>query len=926
MRSIQQVVFHIAVTCGFVLLACASGFAAEATTGTIVGTVLDAGGHPVANVQVTVTSPSGSSTKLSDPRGRFSFLGLLPDTYTVSAQAGGFEPVSEAGIVVLPGQTQRVSFVLVQALRTIATVKATAKPFSTGATSDVFTVSGTQAKAVSPPVSSSGLATYIAGTVQGAIASVPGIDLDPFANAILRGGKIDDAVFEYDSVPIPQGLVAEPGGNVDGAQLSTIGVASTTVTLAGFQTQGENALGGIVDQIPAVGTYPGSATLDLGIGIGGQYQLADMQVLGASSDRKWRYAVASTFSNQYLSYGDGVSFYPSEAGTYGLALQTRGLSAAESNIHYQLTPKDDLAVLGLFGEANYDQYGSPFPGQTVGAFNGQNTVFPGQTNPDEPVTWASGVRGTYDVIKAQWLHTGLHSLSRVQIYQSRFGSTSGGPFWDENGFPNGAISLSAQQGGRENGIGYDGDDIANERHHLKFGTEYRVNNSFLDQVVPTADEFITSQPTLFYYLAYFGDTWSISRRLDLTGTARYTYTHVNPSDGFSYNVGAIDPHFSAAYLIGNEYALRATYDHTTVPPKPLEADRTDSTNVQPNGSPAPFVPLSPEVANDFTYSFEGGGRTQFRATYYDIDEKNRIDVLPFNFRSAVASGIEPNGVGVPTNVGELRAHGFEFFVKNGGLALNTNYIHAFSSSASQFAYNDLNAPAIAAGALFPIGYVPAFTATLSYEMDFAQRRLRVTPSLSYESGYPYGNGKEVWIFSPATGKPIEVPNDNFYNPGANYYFLANPNCPLNQVPNAAGGACVSGNNPYIANLGTPEGNTPNTLTSPPQIIANLHLEYDLSPRLTAVLDVVNLLGNFGPTAYQSNPYLIGPPGYAGGNPVYAAYYQGVAGFSAPYVLGNGVPTNDGQTQSVPWEYGRAGYVPQSYPAGRTAQVRLRYRL
>ena len=926
MKPFLRKFFTPLVTCGLFLLARACGFAAEATTGTIVGAVVDSGGHPVANVQITAAAPTGSSSTRSDARGRFSFLGLVPDTYTVSAQATGFEPVSEAGVVVLPGESQRVSFQLVQALRTIATVQATSKPFNIGSTTDSFTVSGAQARAVNPPVSSSGLSTYISGTVQGAIASVPGVDLDPFANAILRGGKISDAVFEYDSVPVPQGLVAEPGGNVVGAQLSTIGIASTTVTLAGFSTQGENALGGIIDQIPAVGMYPGSATLDFGVGIGARYQLADMQVLGATEDRKWRYAVASTFSSQYLSYGDGVSFYPSEAGTYGLALQTRGLTAASANLHYQLTPSDDLSILGLFGEANYDQYGSPYPGETVGAFNGQNTVFPGQTNPNEPVTWPSGVRGTYDVIKTQWVHTGGHSMSRVQLYQSQFGSTSAGPFWDENGFPNGTISLWAQQGGKENGLGYDGDDIASDHHHLKFGAEYRINNSFLNQVVPTADEFITSNPTLFYSLAYFGDTWSMSRRLDLTGTARYTYTHVVPSDGFAYNVAAIDPHFSAAYRIGNQYALRATYDHTTVPPLPLEADRTDTSNVQPNGSPAPFAPLAPEVANDFTYSFEGGGRTQFRATYYDIDEKNRIDVLPFNFRSAVAAGTEPNGVGVPTNVGELRAHGFELLVKNGGLALDTNYIRAFSSSASQFAYNDLNAPAIAAGALFPVGYVPAFTATLSYEMDFARHRLRVTPSLSYQSGYPYGNGKEVWIFAPATGKPIRVLNDNYYNPGSNYFFLANPACPLNQVPNASSTACVAGYNPYIGNLGTPEGSTPNTLTSPPQIIANLHMEYDLSPRFTAVLDVVNLLGNFGPTAYQSNPYLIGPPGYAGGNPVYAAYYQGVAGFSAPYILGNGVPTNDGQAQSVPWQYGRAGYVPQSYPAGRTAQVHLKYRL
>jgi len=242
-------------------------------------------------------------------------------------------------------------------------------------------------------------------------------------------------------------------------------------------------------------------------------------------------------------------------------------------------------------------------------------------------------------------------------------------------------------------------------------------------------------------------------------------------------------------------------------------------------------------------------------------------------------------------------------------------VRAYSSSASQFAFNDLNAPAVAAGHLFPVSYVPDFTTELSYGFNLAHRRLRITPSLSYDTGYPYGNGKKIFILSPTMNKPIQVPNDNFYNPGFNYYFLRDPSMPFNAVTN-----------PYIGNLGTNEGNDPNTLRTPPQILVNLHVEGDLGPRLTAVLDVANLLGNYSPTADQGNPYLIGPPGYAGGNPLYAIAYQAAAGFSQPYTLGNGVPTNDGVTAAVPWSYGRGAYIPQSYPLGRSFQFRLRYRM
>jgi len=897
------------------LLSAKPAIAAESTTGAIYGTVSDTSGALLAGVAISAASPSGTYGTTTDAHGRFSILGVVPDAYVISAQRQGYTSASQSGVNVLPGERQQATFTLAPQLRTIGHVNA-GSAFTPGSASDTFTVSGAQARALAPPANASGLSTYLSGTVQGAIASVPGVTLDPFANAILRGGKISDASFDYDSIPIPQGLIAEPGGNIVGAQLPTTGIASTTATLAGYTSQGANSLGGVVDQIPAVGTFPGSATLELADGLaGGQYQNDSLLILGATSDRRLRYALASTAGAQYFSYGDGTTFYPSEAATYGLALQNRGEYSIESNVHYQLTPADDISVLGLVGQATYNQYGSPYLGETVGAFDGQSTTYPGETNPNAPELSPSGIRGSYDILKLQWMHSGAHSLSRVQLYQSQTGSSAGGPFWDENGWPDGIISLSQTQGSREEGLGYDGEDFLGGRHDVRFGAEYRTNTSFLNQIVPTADEFITSRPTLISQLAYLGDTWNVTPKLELTATARYTNTHIIPDDGSIYDVGAIDPHAAVAYKLGGGFALRATYDHTTVAPLPLEADRVDSTNTQPDGALAPFTELSPETANDFTYSVEGGGRTQFRVTYYLENEANLIDVLPYNFRAALAAGTNPSGVGVPSNIGFLRANGFEFWAKNGGLTLDANVVNAHSSSASQFAYNDLNAPAVAAGHLFPVSYLPTLSGTLSYEFHTPNRKIRITPSVSFESGYPYGNGKEIYIFNPVTNKPQLVPNDNYYNPGYNYYFLENPNNPYNAATN-----------PYIANLGTPEGSDPNTLHSPGETFVNLHAEGDISPRLTAIVDVVNVLGNYSATSYQGNPYLIGPPGYAGGNPNYATAYEAAGGYSAPYTLGNGVPTNNGQTQAVPWQYGRAGYIPQNYPASRAVQLRLRYRL
>lgn len=585
-------------------------------------------------------------------------------------------------------------------------------------------------------------------------------------------------------------------------------------------------------------------------------------------------------------------------------MQRRSATSLAANVHVRLQPNDEVSLTTLVAQAGYDQYGTPYPGETFGAF-GDPAAF-GARDPNAPVRVPARVRGTLDVVKAQWLHTSAHALTRVQAYRSQFGSVSGGPYWDDLSFPDGPISFAATQGGRVAGLTYDVEQVGSERHHVKFGAGYRTGTTFLDEQVPTADERIRSRPTIFSHLAYLGDVWSVSPRFDLSAAGRFTSAHIVPSSGRIYDVTALDPHASAVYRLGGDLALRATFDHTTVAPKPLEADRTDST------SPAAFVPLGPETQSAFGYTVEGGGRTQFRLTYFSQHERNRIDVLPVNFRSVVNQGQSPSAVGVPTNAGELRAHGFDAWLNRGRLMLAATALRGSSSSASQFAYNGLNAAAVAAGHLFPLGYVPDLSATASYELA-AGKHVRITPAVSFESGYRYGNGRMIWTFD-ASGKPVQVANDNHINPGYSYYFLRDP-----------GSTYDAATNPYIATLGTPEGADPNTLRSPPQTLISLHVEGDLTPRLTAILDVANLLGSAKPTQLQGNPYLIGPPGYTGGDPAYAAWYGQVQG-GGSYLLGNGVPTSDGRTPALPWSYGRGGYVPQSYPAARSVELTLRYRL
>jgi hypothetical protein len=914
------------VLCTFCILILAFSFqgagAAEFVTGAILGTVSTTAHAPIANARIRVTAPSGRYAATTDASGRFTILGVAPDTYAVSVEANGFEP-GNATVVVLPGEHARIVVVLLGKLKEIAKVEAKGPAFAVGSTSDIFTVQGEQARAGTPQASSSGLANYSRDSVQGAIANVPGVQQDSFANIIVRGGKVQDTVYDYDSVPVPQGLIAEPGGNIVGAQLGTAGVGSATVTLGGYSDVSQNALGGVVNEVPLTGTYPGTETLELANGIGAQLGQVKFTEQTATPDLRWRYALSATSGSEYFPYGDGHTFYPAEIGTYGLGFQTRAQYAIAGNVHFAATPKDDLSAVFLAGAAAYQQYDSPYEGLQWSTFNSPTATFPGQpANPNQQVNTPSIARGTYGVEKLQWVHDWQHSLGRLQLFQSQIGAVANGPEWDDLSFPDGVISLYSTQYQREDGIGYDFEDQANDKTDFRAGAQYDVNTSSIYQIVPTVPQIVTAAPRLNQYLVYLSDTWSVTPAFSATGSLRYVGQHAQTSDNppVIYGDGAIDPHLALAYTFAGLNGLRATFDHNSVPPLPLEVQRTcvpasacsNDSGGNANGA-VPSFPLAPETSDAYAFSYERGGRTQVRLTYFAELEQNVIDVLPTNFRNALNAGENPNAIGVPTNAGQLRSHGAELWVHNAAFTLNANYNRTFSSSIYQFAFNDLNAPAILAGHLFPANYVPNFTATAAYELDFLRHRLRVTPMLSYESGYPYGNGTMVWEI--VNGKPVQVPNDNFVNPGFNYYFLKNPLRPYNATTN-----------PYIANLGTNEGADPNTLHTTPQTLASLHVEDDLSSRVTAILDIVNLFATATPTQLQGNPYLIGPPGYTGGNVYYERAYGAQYCKKCLYTLGNGVPTNNGELPAVPWQYGVAGYVPEAYPMARTALVRLRYRL
>ncbi len=74
---------------------------AQSRTGSLVGTVADPSGTPLAGVTVTLTGVGAARTQLTDNRGQFRFLGLDPgDRYEIEARLAGFSVLEHGNITV----------------------------------------------------------------------------------------------------------------------------------------------------------------------------------------------------------------------------------------------------------------------------------------------------------------------------------------------------------------------------------------------------------------------------------------------------------------------------------------------------------------------------------------------------------------------------------------------------------------------------------------------------------------------------------------------------------------------------------------------------------------------------------------------------------------------------------------------------------
>jgi hypothetical protein len=358
------------------------------TTGVLEGTITDGNtGKPIADATVKAASASGTFGSVTDARGFYAIMNMLPDTYTVQITAKGYTDVSVAGVFVQQDDIVRFDRKLAAVnLKTIANVTSRSRgsllqPYQG---SDVYNVSGDQLNAATGGTDSHETEYQYIDTVPGVVGSGGYAIGQPS----IRGGFSDvDTGFELDGVPISDRQTGFFGTN-----LVNIGVGNVEVVTGGLTADNAQNGTGVINQVSKVGTYPGYfwITSALTNQQFGHYERAEWS--GATPNGKFSWFISNDASNAQNYYWVGnqmlnSSNYPLvgipgavEAGYPGaISISNAGWVWTRDvlgNFHWRPDPKNDFQFMDLNSYFNYQgNYGIDNPGQPALAV----TACPGAT-------------------------------------------------------------------------------------------------------------------------------------------------------------------------------------------------------------------------------------------------------------------------------------------------------------------------------------------------------------------------------------------------------------------------------------------------------------------------------------------------------------------------------------------------------------------
>lgn len=533
--------------------------ALAATVGSMHGTIVDASDHhPLAGVRVAIVSPSGNYVATTDAHGFYSIVGIIPDTYLLTAVLKNYRTFTEPGITF--SQDSNIVF------------SAALEPSALREIGHVVTHSASFPVQPHQPVD----VYVVTPHEQAQLGGIPAFDneaqlLNTLPGATLVGGSSGSGLVGG-FASIRGGLDNQIGFQLDGVDATDpiTGYFINNVILNGSQSvdftagPGDASKGGsgsgFVNIVTKAGSYPSSGFVQLEDGGPAFEHNLDFEYGTATPNKRYSLFVSGRYGRDFggvtappygNTYGGSTTAFPDTLGQ--VQFETTNDTVVNGLIHFGKDDANTIQLWGVWGanrevggygidpqsypyytgQSPYQQiyeaagqilgleaqkFGIPIlnPGATSSSLSLKQTqalmpFFPGQNAVDEPIGTVPNEITTYDLMKVAYSRQiGTRTYVNARIYRTQNSVID--DFNDPNntlfgyglpsvGFSDNFVTRAAQN----TGFATDVQDVVGSNNIVSFGYDYRFSRANLEGYVvsptlffagPTIADFLPNDPYL----------------------------------------------------------------------------------------------------------------------------------------------------------------------------------------------------------------------------------------------------------------------------------------------------------------------------------------------------------------------------------------------------------------------------------------------
>lgn len=302
--------FPIPVLLVGLLLLFAAGHAFAGVTGTVIGTLRDQSGKPIAGALVTLSAPATiDRTDMSDRGGHYAFTGIAPGTYTVTASEETFEQASSP-VSVTVDKTSVIDMSLATAVQLSSSKVHVAKK-SRLSPATTYTVTATNEQ-----VSKSQPGNLY--QMQGDLFAQPGVTTNSYGVSHIRGAQGNQIGYDIDGVPVNDPQTNYFATNFTGNPIM-IGMKSLDLVNGGADASYGDATGSFLNELTMSGRdfatdtkdFGGTLEATLGPDHGWDYRGTSDQFGGIIDNGKIDYYIGGDAFANYYPGNTGIQSVPS---------------------------------------------------------------------------------------------------------------------------------------------------------------------------------------------------------------------------------------------------------------------------------------------------------------------------------------------------------------------------------------------------------------------------------------------------------------------------------------------------------------------------------------------------------------------------------------------------------------------------------------